>query len=67
MARQHIPLKARVRYDGSAQIIDRRAVRDTELEKVPDPIYRMVSAALKKFRKQPAAAAKKGRPAKKKI
>ncbi len=58
MARQHISLKTRVRYDGKAQIIDRRAPSDTLLENVPSPVYRMVTQMLRsKFRK-PAPAKK---------
>jgi hypothetical protein len=52
MSRQHISLKSRVRYEGRVKVFDRRAPSDTDLEKPPEPIWRMVNRALRsKFRK----------------
>jgi hypothetical protein len=47
MTRPHISLKARVRYDGRVRIFDRRATRDTDLEKIPNPLWRTVSQVLR--------------------
>ena len=50
MSRQTISLKSRVRYEGLAQIFDRRA----DLEELPNPIWYTVGHVLrKKFRKAP--------------
>lgn len=46
MSRHSISLKARVRYEGRAQIFDRRATRGADLEKLPNPIWRTVGLAL---------------------
>jgi hypothetical protein len=42
-----IPLKSRVRYEGRAQIFDRRATIGADLEKLPDPIWRTVGLVLR--------------------
>ncbi len=48
MNRQTISLKSRVRYEGLAQVFDRR----TELEKIPNPIWYTVGHVHhKNFRK----------------
>jgi len=47
MSRRTIPLTSRVRYESRAQIIDRRAKEDTALEKIPDPIWRIVGVVLR--------------------
>jgi hypothetical protein len=48
MSRQTISLKCRVRYEGRAQTIDRRA----DLEKLPDPVWHTMSQVLpRNFRK----------------
>ena len=52
MSRQVISLKSRVRYEGRAQVFDRRATMGADLEKLPNPIWHMVGFALRgKFRK----------------
>jgi hypothetical protein len=57
---RYIPLKTRVRYEGRVQVFDRRSLRDTDLENLPNPIWRMVNQALRtKFRKMAAKRAKK--------
>jgi hypothetical protein len=48
MSRQTISLKSRVRYEGLAQIIDRR----NDLEKLPNPFWYTVGHVLRRnFRK----------------
>jgi hypothetical protein len=45
-------MKSRVRYEGRAQVFDRRATVGADLEKLPDPVWHMVSCALRgKFQK----------------
>jgi len=52
MNRRIISLKTRVRYEGRAQVFDRRAKVGADLEKLPNPIRHMVNFALcGKFRK----------------
>jgi hypothetical protein len=52
MSRQTISLKSRVRYEGRAQIFDRRPTKGADLEKLPDPLWYTVSQVLRsKFRK----------------
>ena len=60
MSRRPIPLKSRIRYDGRVKTFDRRAKIGADLEKLPNPIWRTVTLALRgKF--HPMA---KGDPAK---
>jgi hypothetical protein len=47
MSRHTISLKSRIRYEGRAQIFDRRAKEDAALEKIPDPIWRTVGIVLR--------------------
>lgn len=47
MSRRTISLKSRIRYERRAQIFDRRAMQDTALEKIPDPIWRTVGIVLR--------------------
>jgi hypothetical protein len=47
MSRRSIPLAARVRYEGRAQIFDRRAKIGADLEKLPDPVWRTISHTLR--------------------
>ena len=62
MSHRIISLKTRVRYEGRAQVFDRRAKIGADLEKLPNPVWRMVGLTLSgKFRK-PAA----GTPGRKK-
>jgi hypothetical protein len=52
MSRQTISLKSRVRYEGRAQVFDRRPTKGADLEKLPDPLWYTVSQTLhSKFRK----------------
>ena len=52
MSRQTVSLKSRVRYDGRVRTFDRRATRDADLEKLPNPLWHTVSQVLRsKFRK----------------
>ena len=52
MSRQTISLKSRVRYEGRVRTFDRRATRDADLEKLPNPIWFTVGQVLRsKFRK----------------
>ena len=52
MSRQTISLKSRVRYEGRVRIIDRRATKGADLEKLPNPIWFTVGQVLRsKFRK----------------
>ncbi|MCE0498884.1 MAG: hypothetical protein LV481_13160 [Methylacidiphilales bacterium] len=47
-----ISLKSRVRYEGRAQVFDRRAKVGADLEKLPNPVWRMVGFPLRgKLRK----------------
>jgi hypothetical protein len=46
MSRQIISLKSRVRYEGRAQVFDRRATVGADLEKLPDPVWHVVGLAL---------------------
>ena len=60
MSRRIISLKTRVRYEGRAQIFDRRAKVGADLEKLPNPVWRMVGLALRgKFRKSAGAPGRK--------
>jgi hypothetical protein len=65
MSRRSIPLAARVRYEGRVQTFDRRAKRGADLEKLPNPVWRMVSLTLRThFRKiAKVEATKAGSPA----
>ncbi|MCE0482635.1 MAG: hypothetical protein LV479_00170 [Methylacidiphilales bacterium] len=47
MSRTIISLKARIRYEGKAQIIDRRPTKGADLEKLPDPVWRTVGLVLR--------------------
>ncbi len=47
MSRLTIPLKSRVRYEGRAQIFDRRAKVGADLEKLPDHVWRTVGQVLR--------------------
>ena len=47
MSHHAIPLKSRVRYEGRAQIFDRRATKGADLEKLPNPIWRTVGLVLR--------------------
>jgi hypothetical protein len=52
MSRHTISLKSRVRYEGRVRTFDRRATRGADLEKIPNPVWRMVGQILRsKFRK----------------
>jgi hypothetical protein len=52
MSRQSISLKTRVRYEGRAKTYDRRATKGADLEKLPNPMWRMVGTMLRsKFKK----------------
>ena len=52
MSHRIIPLKSRVRYDGRVRTFDRRATKGADLEKLPDPVWRMVTLTLQsKFKK----------------
>ena len=52
MSRHTISLKSRVRYEGRVRTFDRRATRDADLEKPPDPLCHTVARMLRsKFRK----------------
>ncbi len=52
MSRQFISLKTRVRYEGRAQTIDRRATKGADLEKLPNPLWYTIGQSLRsKFRK----------------
>jgi hypothetical protein len=60
MRRRIISLKTRVRYEGRAQVFDRRATVGADLEKLPNPIWNVVSfALLSKFRKSASTTAKR--------
>ena len=60
MSRRIISLKTRVRYEGRAQVFDRRAKVGADLEKLPNPVWRMVGLALHgKFRKSAGTPARK--------
>lgn len=62
MSRRTIPLKSRVRYEGRVRTFDRRATRDAELEKLPNPLWYTVGHVLRsKFRK-PLASDKTSKP-----
>jgi hypothetical protein len=62
MSRHTVPLKLRVRYEGRAQIFDRRATKGADLEKLPDPLWYTVGQVLRsKFRK-PILGAGNGKP-----
>jgi hypothetical protein len=47
MSRQTISLKCRVRYEGRATTIDRRATKGADLEKLPDPLWYTIGRALR--------------------
>ena len=47
MNKQNLSLKTRVRYEGRAQIFDRRAKIDADMEKIPDPIWHTVGLVLR--------------------
>ena len=47
MSRHTISLKTRVRYEGRAQIIDRRATKGADLEKLPNPLWYMIGQSLR--------------------
>jgi hypothetical protein len=65
MTRQRISLKARVRYEGRVQTFDRRAI--TDLEKIPNPVWRTVGQVLRsKFRKPVPVSAAPPKPSKNK-
>jgi hypothetical protein len=52
MSRQTISLKSRVRYEGLAQIFDRRPNHGADLDELPDRIWYTVGQAFRKnFRK----------------
>jgi hypothetical protein len=59
MSRRIIPLKFRVRYEGRAQVFDRRSTIGADLEKLPNPMWHMVGFALRgkfhKFAAKPAS------------
>jgi hypothetical protein len=61
MRRLTISLKSRVRYEGLAQMIDRRPNKGADLEELPNPIWRTVGLVLRsKFKKSaPTTPAKK--------
>ncbi len=60
MSRCVISLKSRVRYEGRAQIFDRRPTIGADLEKLPNPVWHTVGLALRgKFRKFAGAAGRK--------
>ncbi len=64
MSRRIISLKSRVRYEGKAQIFDRRATQGADLEKLPNPLWYVVGHMLRsKFRK-PLLGAPGTKPAK---
>jgi hypothetical protein len=65
MSRQTISLKSRVRYEGLVRTFDRRAARDADFEKLPNPIRHTVGQVLRsKFRKPvPGNNANKPKPA----
>jgi hypothetical protein len=42
-----ISLKSRIRYEGRAQTIDRRATKGADLERLPNPIWRSVGLILR--------------------
>ena len=46
MSHHSISLKTRVRYEGRAQIFDRRATKGADLEKLPNPLWYMIGQAL---------------------
>ena len=47
MSHQSLSLKSRVRYEGLARTVDRRATKGADLEKIPDPIWRIVTLTLR--------------------
>lgn len=47
MSNQNLPLKTRVRYEGRAQIFDRRAKVGADLDKIPDPVWHTVGLVLR--------------------
>jgi len=60
MSRHTLSLKTRVRYEGRAQTIDRRATKGADLERLPNPLWYMVGQALhRKFKPAKNAALKK--------
>jgi len=62
MSRRIIPLKSRIRYEGRVQTFDRRAKQDAALEKIPDPIWRIVGVVLRSRMKDAASAQKTAQP-----
>ena len=47
MSNRILSLKSRVRYEGRATTIDRRATVGADLEKLPDPVWRTVGLVLR--------------------
>lgn len=62
MSRRIIPLKSRVRYEGRARTFDRRATIGADLDKLPDPIWRVIGLALRSKFKDGASAAPAKKP-----
>jgi len=51
MSRHTLSLRTRVRYEGRAQTIDRRATKGADLERLPNPLWYMIGQALhRKFK-----------------
>ncbi len=57
MSHTTISLKTRVRYEGRAMTIDRRATKGADLEKLPNPLWYTIGQALHRKYK-PAVKAK---------
>ena len=47
MSRHTISLRSRVRYEGRVQVIDRRATKGADLEKLPNPVWHTVGQVLR--------------------
>ena len=53
MSRQTISLKSRMRYEGRIQTFDRRATRDADLEKLPNPLWYTLGQVLRSKVRKP--------------
>ena len=53
MSRHAISLRSRVRYEGRVQIIDRRATKGADLEKLPDPVWYTIGQVIRSRFGQP--------------
>jgi hypothetical protein len=60
MSRQTISLKTRVRYEGRAQTIDRRATKGADLERLPNPLWPTITQVLRSNFRKPDSGKKAG-------